>query len=63
MKCKDCEYFKILMQPSWDDFGKAVCLKYDLITEFTKGSRKFERLECVEDAEAQNQARETNGRR
>ena len=51
MKCKDCEYFKILMQPSWDDFGKAVCLKHDLITDFTKRSRKFERLECVEDAE------------
>ena len=49
MKCKECEYFKIWMQPSWDDFGKAVCTKHDLITEFTKGSRKFEWLECVED--------------
>ena len=50
--CKDCEHFKILYEPIrtngriWD-FGRAICDKHDLITDFAN-HKKFDHLYCQE---------------
>ena len=50
--CKDCEHFKIIQQPlivggeCWD-FGKAICSKHNLETDFRNQS-KFKTLECID---------------
>jgi len=50
MMCKDCEHFKILMEPLrsggdlWD-LGQAKCEKYDLVCDFPS-HRKLNALKC-----------------
>ena len=51
MKCVDCPYFKISYGPikadgGYWDLGRAVCIKYDLVADFTD-QRNLKRLECV----------------
>ncbi len=53
-KCFDCPSFKILYEPIgkirtgiWD-FGKAKCVKHDLVVDFAS-HRKLKKLECVEE--------------
>lgn len=52
MLCKDCEHFKILYEPQRIggevvDWGKAVCKKHDLETDF-RNHNKFKTLSCIE---------------
>ena len=52
MKCIDCPHFQIAYEPikadkGYWDFGRAVCKKYDLVTDFANHG-KLKRLECVE---------------
>lgn len=55
MNCKDCEHFKIVMQPLrsggdlWD-LGQAKCNKYDLVVDFAN-QRKLNNLRCVDEQE------------
>ena len=51
MKCIDCPYFKIAYGPikadgGYWDLGRAVCIKHDLVADFTD-QRNLKRLECV----------------
>lgn len=55
MNCIDCPHFKIVYEPikadtDYYDLGRAVCEKYDLVTDFAD-HRKLKRLECVEETE------------
>ena len=54
MKCCECEHFKIQYEPIgkirtgiWD-FGRAKCMKHDLIVDFPNHG-KLKKLECVEE--------------
>ena len=49
MKCKDCQYFKILQMPikGWD-LGMAECRKHNMVVDFAS-MRKVNTLECVEE--------------
>ena len=53
MKCWECEHFKIQYEPLrsgsgiWD-FGRAKCMKHDLIVDFPNHG-KLKKLECVEE--------------
>ena len=52
MLCKDCEHFKILYEPykicgELIDWGKAVCEKHELETDFIT-HKKFETLSSIE---------------
>ena len=54
MLCKDCPFFRIKLEPvKGVDFGRAVCEKHNLITEFID-RRKFNWLECAECIEEVN---------
>ena len=48
-KCIDCPHFKITQEPikGWD-WGRAVCKKYDLVTDFVT-RRNLKALVCVEE--------------
>ena len=50
MNCEKCEHFKILYEPLKSkgvlyDLGRAICKKYDLVTDFCNHG-KFKRLQC-----------------
>ena len=50
MKCRECEYFKIVDWPIPDlDWGTAECNKHNLSTHFIHES-KLNALTCIEDA-------------
>lgn len=57
MKCCECEHFKIQYEPLrgksgiWD-FGRAKCMKHDLIVDFPNHG-KLKKLECVEETESE----------
>ena len=53
MKCKDCEYFRVMYEPLRDDngymdLGRAECKKHNLIVDFLT-HRKLNRLDCIEE--------------
>ena len=50
--CYGCQYLKIIYEPYKQggilyDFGKAMCEKYHMFTDFRSHS-KFKKLRCVE---------------
>lgn len=48
MKCKECEYFKILCEPMTPlELGIAQCDNYDIVTEFID-YKKINELTCIE---------------
>jgi len=55
MTCDKCEHLKILYEPLRDkgimwDFGRAKCMKHNLITDFANHS-KFKQLSCPKESE------------
>jgi len=53
MLCKDCEHFKIDIEPQriggqLVDWGRASCKKHNLVVDFTTHG-KFKTLSCVEE--------------
>ena len=51
--CENCKYFSIAYEPFGYEWGRAVCKKYDLITDF-KDHRKIKRLTCAIDKMEEN---------